>query len=476
MKINIRITFLLMTLTLIFSSGCSYIKIVNPRADQQSMGTPHDLVVAHTGCGSVHGGSFRARLNGTDITANFIYDSRDETWTAIRYNLPVGRHTLSVSADISPGSWCFEGTGTDSRDFTVISNCPPGSYCAYFLDNPRIADITIHAFDTETLAFFWDYINQLEETGVITIEEPEAWRTCQESDSCSTVIWLTPIEVKRIHAAKSAHAVWLDKNKLLPWELYDYTDEELRGLFDKELLFDGSVDSVYFYSIVDYSPSDIYRYALDHGLVGTGIMNTVYLVLNDLRTTDNHLGFIHGSTNDGEELYKAHTLYNALTECFPRPDGCVRKSYQGCHSMSRIIVGLLRSLNIPGHTTSNGEWYYDGHSSVVWPALQRVMPHGDDIYTALLKATPNEEFLVPMSFYEETRNTSVCGANKGCLSRRHHILMAIKYPTDWVRERCCRPSNYGYTSCEAYLSSEFGDFLTAEELDSAITTYSSLCR
>jgi hypothetical protein len=299
-------------------------------------------------------------------------------------------------------------------------------------------------------------------------------RACVEPASC-TVITLTDTEIKRIHAAKSAHAVWLDKNRKLNWQLHDYTEEELRDLFAKELLFDPGGNT--FFSVVDYSPSDVYRYALENGLIGSNKMNTVYLVLNDLRGNNIQTSFYHGSHDlDGDKLNTAHSLYNALTVCSPRPSNvCVRIARHGCHSMSRIIIGLLRSLNIPGQIVWNGTWFETSHSSAVWPALQHVMPHGDDIYEGSMRAVPNEEFLIPFSFYENAQNTAVCGTNKPCLSHRHHALMAMRYPAEWVEERCCNPAGFGYTSCAAYLGEDYGAYLTADELAAAVSSISGLC-
>ena len=473
MKINLRITFLVLTLISSILSGCSYIKIINPDYDQPSVGTPHDLVVAHTGCGNAEGSSFRAQLNSLDITSSFLYNRSSEKWTATRYNLPLGRNTLSVSADVSVSGWCVRDD-TDIHTFTVVADCPPESYCAFFYDNPMVANITINAFDPTTLGYFWEYIDQLEETEEITIAEPEASRVCVEPASC-TVITLTDTEIKRIHAAKCAHAVWMDKNRTLPWRLHDYTEEDLRGLFAKELLFDGRSNDSFFW-IVDYSPSEAYSYAVDNDLIGPSIISTVNLVLDDLRTTDTRSGFLHGLRDyDGDLVDTACTLYNALTVCLPRSTGCTRISRVGCQSMARITIGLLRSLNIPGQITSHAEWYEVNHSSAVWPALERVMPHGDDIYAGDLRMTPSEEFLVPFSFYESSANTAVCGSNKDCLSRRHRALLAIRYPSRNTQNSCCNPAGTEYASCDVYLRATYGAYLTADELATAITTISSLC-
>jgi hypothetical protein len=138
-------------------------------------------------------------------------------------------------------------------------------------------------------------------------------------------------------------------------------------------------------------------------------------------------------------------------------------------------LGLLRSLNIPGEETHGGEWFGTGHSSAVWPALERVMPHGDDIYNASLRATPVEEFLPTFGFYDDSNNIAVCGTDQFCLSLRHRSLLAIKYPSNYTVEHCCNPTYYGYASCSDYLTDSHGDSLTSEEITNAAIQIQSLC-
>jgi hypothetical protein len=469
MKIHFRIGFLTLSLFALIFTSCSQIKITNPQANR-SINMPYEFIVAHVGCGTAVGNSLRAHLDTADISDSFIYDRNDQLWKSKQYQMPQGRHVLSVSADVNPGAWCIKGSGTDSQEFTVASSCPIESYCDYFLDHPKIAEITINTFDNETSGYFWAYINELENTGVITIDEPEASLNCNEGEYC-LFIELTDIEAKSILAAKVAHAVWLDKNTMLPWQLNAYNEDVLKGLFDRDYLF---YNSNSFYSVVDYSPSDIYRYVMENNLIGGDIFSTLYLVLDDLRTTDFRTGFVHGiRAYDGDLVDTAYTLYNALTVCSQRENSCVRIARVGCGSMTNIIIGVLRSINIPGEWMLTGEW---NNISAIFPALQLALPHGDDIYNAALAATPNEELFTPFSFYEDSANIEICGTDRHELSQRHRALLAINYPANWTRNHCCNPENYDYTSCEAYLQERYGAYLTPEELTTAVTTISSLCQ
>lgn len=111
----------------ILLSGCSYIKIVDPTKEEYSFATPHDLVVAHKGCGRANGDSLRAYLDKgepceNEITDAFQYDSHGEKWIAAQYDLPPGRRTFTAYADVWTGAWCLNFQRTDSREFTVTAD------------------------------------------------------------------------------------------------------------------------------------------------------------------------------------------------------------------------------------------------------------------------------------------------------------------------------------------------------------------
>jgi hypothetical protein len=121
-----RFSYTLLFIPLVFGlflmTGCSRIEIQNPAEDEQNIITPYTLVVHHTGCGTVSPGSFKAWLDKDsdspqDITNAFSYSQ--DTWTASEYNLPMGNHTLWVNANVTTGSWCYEGKSSDKRTFFV---------------------------------------------------------------------------------------------------------------------------------------------------------------------------------------------------------------------------------------------------------------------------------------------------------------------------------------------------------------------
>jgi predicted outer membrane repeat protein len=338
-------------------------------------------------------------------------------------------------------------------------------YSAYFHCNPKIDEATLQKFDQETQDYFWEYINQLEENGVVEIPKPFDLVNCQEPNNCSYTT-LTATEWRRILAAKTAHSIWLDKNDMLPWTIRDYTQEQLRGLFDKTLLFTQSGRDYYYSSLVDHSPSEVFGYILQKQLIRGTLLDTFYAVFDDLRSD-----FRHGDTSDPDRN-TAYTLLAALTTFDAKN---MRVSRAGCHSSTRIALGILRCINIPGEQVNDGSWYEVVHSSAVWSVVETVMPHGDNIYDALLSETPTSEFLPTFSFYEENQDNAPCYGDHVCLSHRHVALNAIAYPSPWLLARCCDPAQYNYASSREPLDLYLGPYLTAEELYQATALYLGMC-
>ena len=477
--------------SLLFFSGlsiclmsCSSVFITTPPKAQNTLGSPHDLVVTHSGCGQPEPNSIWAVLdydtdNEINISSAFQYVGG--AWIAENYPLPLGEHKLNIHADVHTSGWCFVKQSGDSHTFTVLDDCPPDSYCAYFLDNSNVANVTIHSLDQTTLTYFWEYIEDLEAAGAVSIEEPVESQNCVEPDLCYS-IQLTADEKRRIHAAKMAHAIWLDKNTLLPWRLRDCSQEEFACLFEPEKFLDPrslgtpTAPHDYFISIVDYSPSDIYQYAIDNDLIKSSKYETMWAVLDNLRTTDTQRSFIHGSASYNDPTNTAHTLHHALTYWSDRGYATFRIARSGCHSMARIVVDLLNCLNIAGEVVEEGQWMANLHASAIWPGLSLVLPHGDDIYSATLRAVPSDHLLPRVSFYSLDQNTSVCGDDVDCLSKRHKALLAIDYPDNYTLERGCNPTQYGYTDCRAYLVENYGEVLTEDEINSAVTSIQNLCQ
>ena len=141
--INFLLVVVLLT-SLIYVAGCSRIEIEKPAQDEPNVTTPYTLSVKHTGCGTVQPETFKAWLDKDsdlpyEITNAFTYSQ--DSWTASDFDLSMGSHTLTVSADVITGSWCRVAKSSDTRSFFVA---PCTDFIQGFGDDFEMAPDTLY--------------------------------------------------------------------------------------------------------------------------------------------------------------------------------------------------------------------------------------------------------------------------------------------------------------------------------------------
>ena len=98
--------------------GCSCnMAITNPLAGTQNITTPYDLKAEVKGCYNCEINSFKAYLDGVDITSLSNCDSKK--CTAASYSLTAGSHKLRIEAYIYGKSVCRDGDVIEERQFNV---------------------------------------------------------------------------------------------------------------------------------------------------------------------------------------------------------------------------------------------------------------------------------------------------------------------------------------------------------------------
>jgi hypothetical protein len=149
-------------------------------------------------------------------------------------------------------------------------------------------------------------------------------------------------ERDRILAAKTAHAIWVDRNGLVPWQLADYSAAHLSGLFAKATLFNPQSSTVfYFVSVVDYSPTDAWQYVMSHGLLRASVQETIQHYLDQ---EDEKLAYLAKEIWDHPEIglqetFAANLLANELEEAGFRVERA-----SGHRSSAAIPFGALAPL------------------------------------------------------------------------------------------------------------------------------------
>jgi hypothetical protein len=362
-----------------------------------------------------------------------------------------------------------DGTGGSVEKRFTITVTPPSFVNGiqdYLATNRSVYYASVAYMDKETLDYFWVWLNCLAAGGSIGLDAPANTPADTATNGVTSVV-LSTTEADRILAAKTAHAIWLDKNGLVPWRLGSFSSAQLAGLFDCYTVFDELSATVFsFYYVVDHSPTVAHQYVLQHGLLKGSLLETMQAVLNDLRSD-----FIHGSVSSGDPDV-ACTLNTALTLYNSRLYRPMRTTRGGCHSATRILLALLRSVNIPGYETRVGEYYASGHSEAVFPCVGLVLPHGDDLYSRDRTALPVEELLPTFQFFQDNLNTPPCAGSQYRVAMRYEALRGTVYPTPTMLDGVRNPAAYGYASAVAFLTGFAGwdQGLTAAELQQAATT------
>lgn len=271
----------------------------------------------------------------------------------------------------------------------VQASIPEPSYINYFNSNSEVKHASLDKLDNSTLEYFWSFIEELESTGKMDISPPE-----KKINNTADYAVLTENETRIIWAAKTAHAIWLDKNNLVPWKLNEYNSEELKTLFNKSYIFDDTMvcnpscsHYTTFEYIEDYSPSEVYNYS--EQFISETREKTYYKIIEDAGTDFRH---ILSNENPSNSVYESLVTYNGT-----------RRIANGCNGMSRTLVAELRSLNIPAYESIGLQY---GHSSAFFEAVDKILVHGDDIYNMNLRNTPTE--MITMSYDYFNENVAIC--------------------------------------------------------------------
>ena len=356
-----------------------------------------------------------------------------------------------IKEDCETGEFCENG-------ICVTAGCDfDDDYKNYLNSNPKIKSL-IGAYDVEIKEYLCNYIDELETTGSISISEP----SCLESNPGeSRTCFLDTIITKKILAAKSAHAIWLDKNSKVPWKLEDYSIDELKLIFRDELDCKGCIQD-YFKYIVDYSPSLTYQYTED--AIEGSKEATLYALVDKMRT------FRHGVSGEPKGYVTIDTAFQE------------KISRGGCHSMSELITDLSINLNIPGYRDYG--WYGYGHVSALFPNIG-ILIHGDDVYNSHLTATPSDELLASWTYFKTKIEPMGEPPSVGRLnywSMRYNALNMLNYVSSSLKDACCI-----FTICEdrirdialfpghTFFNTEETSCLSESEINNAINKIMATC-
>jgi len=196
----------------------------------------------------------------------------------------------------------------------------------------------------------------------------------------ATVLY-TQDEAKQAMGAAIAHAIDVDANDKVPWNLASESAADLDTIFDTTTRFvPNTMFAGQFFGWGDTNPlrsldfvQTSYKANYDFATALTGAPTTQKAALDAVvgwaAANLVHIGDVCAEPNIPADLTDTLTTTR---------DGAVI-SRGGCHTTSKIMASLLRALNIPARTVAG--WYAGfGHDTLLVPSFNLALQHGDDIY------------------------------------------------------------------------------------------------
>ncbi|MDP3698401.1 MAG: hypothetical protein Q8R47_02340 [Nanoarchaeota archaeon] len=311
------------------------------------------------------------------------------------------------------------------------------------------------SFSPELYQRVWDKIQEAEETGLPPAASlPQSFYKIEKDQIQITV---TASEAHEIYAAHLAHSLWREKNKMFPWSLTEYTQDQLEDLLQPKAWFNSWDEQKKEYSfrhLLDYSPKETFQIANENVSSFSDQKAAMIDIIKSVRSFRHGIAFSYdgeGNPNDDHDPQEIATMQTMHEEKISR---------HGCQTMSPYIVQLANVLNIPGETI-RGYYFGANHRSALFEFTDQVLAHGDDVYGG---NTPSSELMDSYKFWEK----EVLSYPKGDPTAAHNSMiheykMAIKYPGWGIFYGYCRKGGMGWLM-KAFIFEKFGPFAAMDEL------------
>jgi hypothetical protein len=231
-----------------------------------------------------------------------------------------------------------------------------------------------------------------------------------QSDSISTMLWVTPAYMWQLYTAHVAFSLMLETSHQIPWSITDgnYSSDALKWLFDSAsmawyLLSSGD------YSMGTYPNAGMPTYTTDNrprtgfadprwtypwlkqaGLLGATRQASIGKTLDWMRYNLSHF---YGTTEDPNEDFGtdyAVWQYRGFSPVSQIINGTVDSRYPalgtqhwtaGCHGSVGFLNAILRVVNIPVQPI-----WACGHEMACFMSEGLYLDHGDDPYNSVVKA------------------------------------------------------------------------------------------
>jgi len=212
--------------------------------------------------------------------------------------------------------------------------------------------------------------------------------------------WQSLSEDDKNFLIRLTHALYLETHHLVPWSLLDYSEEEIISLFtsnaeeiihfyqDPNVLegYDGHVESLkdkFFIHNYNYKDFENLFFVAD-GVIGNE-ENQEKAIIKIVSWTGRN--FVHAYLLNNPEDHPPGDIALDLSNGYLSGLFKSRMVDAGCHSGAKILVTLLRSLNIPAYLLMG-----EGHGVAFIPTINKYV-HGDAI-TFSAAGLPGEYMLL----------------------------------------------------------------------------------
>jgi hypothetical protein len=313
----------------------------------------------------------------------------------------------------------------------------------FLIENPQIAKaIQICELSETGLQVFYDEISKIQASGTPATSAPPLSFLEQEQDQYHFRISMNFFE--EISAKRAAYHLWLEQEKLLPWSLLDYSDEELKNIFQNtSMARNHEKNEASVFALLDHSPLEtwsVLKEILDWSQIQTQ-KDAIHQIIEASRRLR------HGSIST--DFIRVASIKETFESGI---------SLRGCHSSSYYVTALAKAVNIPGFTLF-GYYAGAGHRTAVFPTTDQVLSHGDDLYSRLLTNVPSKELL---GSYEDWQTRVMIHQpftpDGGRESLVYTYKKAYEYPSFFLVKRYCL---YG----RAGLIETFSDYFSEKEYD-----------
>lgn len=209
---------------------------------------------------------------------------------------------------------------------------------------------------------------------------------------------LTAVETRQSYAAKVAWAVDAEVDRYYPWRITRYTEEELGFLIGPDWVYPyttfdwGGTDVSKLTHFLDYAPHEVAPWAELKTAGATSPRHAIDLIIRNWGSD-----FVHfeGGGVDAQWIVD-HDDSKVL-------QGGDLVSRAGCHSMSLLLVGWARGLNIPAYYISS-HYYGGAHGTALFPTCNLVVAHGDHIYSNAFAFTTGQPGTTVCYTYDHWRD------------------------------------------------------------------------